>query len=101
MNARRVGSWLDHASVAVPNLADAVERLDRRLGLHATVSPAAPEGHSRVYLHRSYLEVSARDGQAGWEATMFFLRFDDAEVLRAHLDDAGIEYRFGDYVGVD
>jgi hypothetical protein len=39
------------------------------------VSPAAPERHSRVYLDRSYLEVSARPGGSGWSATLFFLRF--------------------------
>jgi len=93
--------WLDHASVAVRDLAGAVERLERRLGLRATVSPAAPERHSRVYLDRSYLEVSVGETGGGWEASMFFLRFDDPAALRAHLDGAGIEYRFGDYEGVD
>jgi Glyoxalase-like domain len=93
--------WLDHASVAVPHLAAAVERLDRRLGLRATVSPAAPERHSRVYLHRSYLEVSVGPGEGGWRARMFFLRFDDPDVLRAHLEAAGIAYRWGRYEGVD
>jgi len=93
--------WLDHASVAVPDLADAVEHLDRRLGLRATVSHAAPERHSRVYLHRSYLEVSAGSTGGGWEATMWFLRFDDPDALREHLDTAGIAYSFGEYEGVD
>lgn len=92
--------WLDHASIAVPVLAAAAEHLDRRLGLRTTVSPEAPERHSRVFLHRSYLEVSTWGG-GGWEATSFFLRFDDPKVLRAHLDGAGIEYRFGEYEGVD
>lgn len=92
---------LDHASVAVPDLASAVEHLDRRLGLRATVSPTAPERHSRVYLDRSYLEVSVGASGGGWEASMFFLRFDDAAALRAHLDAAGIAYRFGAWEGVD
>lgn len=100
MSTRRVVLRLDHASVAVPDLAAAVEHLDRRLGLRASVSPEAPGRHSRVYLHRSYLEVSAGSG-AGWEATLFFLRFDDPVALRAHLDDVGIAYRFSDYEGVD
>ena len=86
--------WLDHASVAVPELAAAVEHLDRRLGLHATVSPAAPERHSRVYLDRSYLEFSVHPTGSGWEATMFFLRFSEPVALRAHLDAAGIAYGF-------
>jgi hypothetical protein len=93
--------WLDHASVAVPDLATAVEHLGRHLGLHATVSPDAPERHSRVYLDRSYLEVSAGSAGGGWEATMFFLRFEDPDALRAHLDAAGIAYSFGVYEGVD
>jgi Glyoxalase-like domain len=92
---------LDHASVAVPNLAAALEHLDRRLGLRATLTREAPERHSRVYLDQSYLEVSAGSGQAGWKATIFFLRFDDPVALRAHLDDAGIVYRFSEYEGVD
>jgi len=93
--------WLDHASVSVPNLAAAVEHLDGRLGLRATVSPEAPERHSRVYLDRSYLEVSAGSDGDGWEATLFFLRFDDPRALRAHMDAAGIDYWFGEYEGVD
>lgn len=92
--------WLDHASVAVPDLAPAVEHLDRRLGLRATVSPGAPERHGRVLLDRSYLEVSAGSG-GDWDATMFFLRFADPVALRAHLDAAGLECRFGEYEGVD
>jgi len=92
--------WLDHASVQVPELGPAVEHLDR-LGLRATVSPAAPDRHSRAYLHRSYLEVSARPGGTGWSATSFFLRFEDPMALRAHLDAVGLAYRFGEYEGVD
>ena len=101
MGSRRVALRLDHGSVAGPGLAAAIEHLDRRLGLRASVSPEAPDRHSRVYLHRSYLEVSAGAGGAGWEATLFCLRFDDPEALRAHLDDVGIGYRFGEYEGVD
>ena len=92
--------WLDHASVAVPDLDHAVEHLDRRLGLRATVSPEAPERHSRVLLHRSYLEVS-KGSRRDWVATLFFLRFSDPVDLRAHLEAAGIEFRFGEYEGVD
>lgn len=93
--------WLDHASIAVPDQAAAVEHLDRRLGLRATVSPAAPERHSRVLLHRSYLEVSAGSSDERWQVTTFFLRFDDPDTLRAHLEGAGIDHRWGAYAGVD
>ena len=92
--------WLDHVAIHVPVLAAAVERLGR-LGLRATVSPAAPDRHSRVYLHRSYLEVAAVPGGVGWDAALFFLRFEDATALRAHLDGAGLAYRFAEYDGVD
>jgi Glyoxalase-like domain len=99
--ATRVPLWLDHVSVEVPDLAAAVEHLDSRLGLRATVSEAAPERHSRVYMDRSYLEVSARPGSAGWKATAFFLRFAERVTLRAHLEAVGLGYRFGEYEGVD
>jgi hypothetical protein len=101
MSTRAVPLWLDHASVAVPDLAAAVEQLGRRLGLHATVSAAAPERHSRVYLDRSYVEVSAGSRAKAWEATMFFLRFEEPRALLAHLDAAGIQHRFETYEGVD
>jgi hypothetical protein len=68
---------LDHALVVEPDLPGAVEHLVRRLGLRATMSPQARDRHSRVYLDRSYLEVSAGSGGEDWSATMFFLRFDD------------------------
>jgi Glyoxalase-like domain len=101
MAFRGVPLQLDHASVWVPDLATAVEHLDWRLGLRATVTPEAPERHSRVYLDRSYLEVAAEASGAVWASTFFFLRFDDPDALRAHLEDAGIEYRFSEYKGVD
>lgn len=93
--------WLDHASILVPDLTAAVDHLDRRLGLRATVSPAAPTRHSRVHLHRSYLEVSAGSRDGRWHPTMFFLRFDDPDALRAHLETTSIEYRWSEYQGVD
>ena len=98
---RPVALRLDHASIAVPELTAAVERLDRRSGLRATVSPEAPDRHSRVYLDRSYLEGSAGATGGNWEATMFFLNVEDPEGLRLQLDDAGVVYRSGEYEGVD
>jgi catechol 2,3-dioxygenase-like lactoylglutathione lyase family enzyme len=92
---------LDHASVEVPNLADAVRRLDRLLGLRVTVSPQAPERHGRIYLDRAYLEVAADPDVPAWEVTHFFLRFSDPTWLRAHLDGAGLGYRYQVYRGVD
>jgi glyoxalase-like protein len=94
--------WLDHASVEVPELGTAIGHLERRLGLHATVSPQAADRHGRIYLDRTYLEVAAGTAPAtGWRVHLWFLRFDDLEALRAHLEDAGIEHRIGEYEGVD
>lgn len=93
--------WLDHASISVPDLPAAVEDLDANLGLDATVSPAAPERHSRVYLDRTYLEVAADAARVGWQATMCFLRFADPDALRAHLDATGLAFAFGVWEGVD
>jgi hypothetical protein len=93
--------WLDHASVAVPGLPAAVAELDTQLGLRATVSLADPYCHSRVYLDRGYLEVSACRSARCWTIQGFFLRFRDAVELRHHLDAAGLACRFGVYTGVD
>ncbi len=93
--------WLDHVSVQVPELPSAIEHLDRRLGLRATPSPSAPERHSRLHLHRSYVEIAARPGGAGWSATLFFLRFEDPVRLRAHLETVGLASDLGSYEGVD
>lgn len=100
MSLERIALWLDHASIQVPELPTAVKHL-HRIGLRATESPAAPERHSRVYLDRSYLEVSADPGSSGWAAPLFFLRFEDPVWLRAHLDRVGFTSRFGTYEGVD
>lgn len=93
--------YLDHASVIVPDLPAAVEHLDVRLGLRATVSAGDPTRHSRVYLDRSYLEVAAPGHALRWQAANFFLRFDDPRGLRAHLDSSGLSSRFSVYEGVD
>lgn len=92
---------LDHVSVAVPVLADAVAHLERRLGLHTTITPADPDRHGRVHLDRTYLEITAQPAQRGWDASLFFLRFQDPARLREHLETTGLRYRFSEYVGVD
>ena len=97
----RAPLWLDHASILVPDLAHAIEELDSRLGLRATPTPAAPDRHSRLYLDRSYLEVSAGAPDDAWPAPYFFLRFADPEALRRRLDAVGLRYRFGRYTGID
>ena len=96
-----VGLWLDHVSIEVADLADAVSRFDEGLGLRVTVSPQAPERHGRVYLDRAYLEVAAHPGSPTWAVRSFFLRFSDAEALRAHLEGVRLGYRRQVYEGVD
>jgi hypothetical protein len=92
---------LDHVSLSVPGLREVVEQLDARLGLDATVSRADPDHHSRVYLDRAYLEVAAGETACDWRFSLFFLRFDDPQRLRDHLESEGFAYRFGSYQGVD
>ncbi len=93
--------WLDHASILVPDLAQAIAAFDAQLGLRVTPTPAAPDRHSRLYLDRSYLEVSAGAPADAWAAPYFFLRFSDPEALRRHLDAVELRFRFGRYTGID
>jgi hypothetical protein len=98
--APAAGLRLDHASIEVPDLREAMDRFDR-LGLDVTVSPAAPDRHGRLHLHRTYLEVAADPDVASWRVSLVFLGFADRERLVAHLDEVGLAYRFGSYEGVD
>jgi hypothetical protein len=93
--------WLDHASLAVPDLHRAIAELDARFGLHATISPADPRHHGRIHFNRSYLEVSSQDPVAEWRLPLFFLRFADPGGLRRHLAAADLAFRFEVYQGVD
>jgi catechol 2,3-dioxygenase-like lactoylglutathione lyase family enzyme len=93
--------YLDHASILVPDLAQAVGQFDARLGLRVTPTPASPGSHGRLYLDRSYLEISASPTAVGWTIPCFFLRFDSPERLRLHLDAAGLRHRFSVYSGHD
>jgi catechol 2,3-dioxygenase-like lactoylglutathione lyase family enzyme len=94
--------WLDHASVAVTSLNDAIALLDARLGLRATVSQGDPDRHSRVYLDRGYLEVASGQPGGGWILSGFFVRFEDLAALRRHLDSSGFRHRSGArHTGVD
>ena len=99
--ASRASLWLDHASILVPDLAQAIAAFDAQLGLRVTPTPAAPDRHSRLYLDRSYLEVSAGTSADAWSAPYFFLRFADPEALRRHLDAVDLPCKFGRYTGID
>ncbi|HEX6131392.1 MAG TPA: VOC family protein [Actinomycetota bacterium] len=95
------GLRVDHASIEVPDLGEAVRRLDA-LGLSVTVTPEAPDRHGRVLLDRSYLEVTVAAAPGDrWIVSSWFLGFDDLPALRAHLDAAGLSYRHEPYEGVD
>lgn len=91
---------LEHASLTVPDIADAARWLRDELGLLAKVTPADSR-HSRVYLDLSYLEVSSREPVTAPQLGLFFLRFEDPQALVRHLELAGLEYRFSEYEGVD
>jgi hypothetical protein len=95
------GFRLDHVSIGVPHLGDAVAQFAEEFGLEVTVSPQAPERHGRIYLDRSYLEVAVRPGVRTWRVTDFFLGFSELAVLQAHLDGADLTYRYAVYQGVD
>lgn len=95
---------LDHASLHVADLDHALERLGSRFGLVATRTPAAPTWHSRIFLDRSYVEVSARPGRAapsGWAIPLFFLRYEALPPMLDHLRAAGIGADVSEHAGVD
>lgn len=96
-----VNLWLDHVSIAVPDLTVALERLEQRLGLAAVRTAAEPRHHSRIFLDRSYLEVSDREPGEGWRTPYFFVRFEDPAALREHLEASGLAWTWGSYQGVD
>ena len=99
--ATRVPLWLDHASLAVPDLHDAVAELDARFGLRTTITAADPERHGRIHLERSYLEVTSLEPVADWSLRRFFVRFADLEALRRHLVVTRLAYDIDVYRGVD
>ncbi len=89
---------VDHASLRVARLALARERLEQRFGLVPTPTPAAPDTHSRLYLDRSYLEVSQGPGQ-GLE--YYFFGFQDRRAVEAHLALQRLTFTHQAYVGAD
>lgn len=95
---------LDHASLHVVDFSQALERLSARFGLVATRTPAAPDWHSRLFLDRSYVEVSARPGREappGWSVPLFFLRYESLPSLLDHLRAAGLSPSLSEHAGVD
>lgn len=100
-SATGVPLWLDHASIAVPDVRDATSALHTDLGLEVTASRSEPHRHGRIHLDRSYLELSSGEPVGAWRIPLFFLRFADPVALRHHLDAAGLEHRFDTYLGVD
>jgi catechol 2,3-dioxygenase-like lactoylglutathione lyase family enzyme len=96
-----LGFRLDHVSIGVPHLGEAVAQFAEQFGLEVTVSPEAPERHGRIYLDRSYLEVAVLPGAPTWQVTDFFLGFSELAALQAHLDGADLAYRYAVYRGVD
>jgi hypothetical protein len=82
---------LDHVTLHVADLGDAMRRLDERLGLEAWPTSTDPQRHSRVVLDRSYVELSlgAPRGGPPWVLPWFFLRFLELpDLCRARLEEA-------------
>jgi hypothetical protein len=91
---------LDHASIAVPALPPAIDLLARRYALDLVPTVGAAHRHGRIYLDRTYLEVSAAD-RSNWEVAAFFLGFSDLARLRRQLSLAGLAHHHQVYEGVD
>ncbi|MDQ3264442.1 MAG: VOC family protein [Myxococcota bacterium] len=96
--------WVDHASVRVESLDRAALLLQQRLGLIPTRTPGAEQQHSRLFFHRSYLEVSEGNGPASPPAAaveLFFFGFSDLERTCAQLRAADLRFRSEPYQGRD
>lgn len=81
-----------------------IQLLAQRVGLIATRTPSAATRHSRVYMHRSYLEVSTPETSAAsprGSVPLFFLRFEDLEQTRRELTARGIAFDATPYQGRD
>lgn len=87
--------------MGVRSLDQAITVFEEQLGLAITVSPEDPNRHGRLFLNRSYVEVSVQADAEDWSVPLFFLGFNDPDALRAHLDKIGFQYQWGEYVGVD
>lgn len=55
---------LDHTSLVVGDVAQAALFLEERLGFRLTLTPQAPDSHGRIFLDRTYVEVSTGNGPA-------------------------------------
>jgi hypothetical protein len=69
---------LEHATLEVPDLTEAGDILWDRFGLRITATPEDSEGHARLYLDRSYVEVVPGTSDAdGLRLTGFYLSHPD------------------------
>lgn len=98
--------FLDHASLRVRDYEEALDRLERRLGLVCTRNAEAPDTHSRLFLDRSYMDVNARWGKvpmtaSGWAMPFFLLRHLGLQEVLEHLRAAGLESRQSEHVAAD
>lgn len=91
---------LDHASLRVHDLAEAIRRFEAWTGLSATRTPGSAH-HARLFFSGSYLELrEERTEPEGLALT--FLRFDDAAGARAQLESRGLRvHPLTHYEGVD
>ena len=77
-------------SPVYPAVQDCVEKTGRIRSTHATCG-----------LDRSYVEVSVQVDGDLWSVPLFFLGFKNPGLLRSHLEDINLDYRWGQYIGAD
>jgi len=98
---------LDHASLQLADMGQAIRALHERLGLEPLLGIGDPEHHGRIVFENTYVEltVPAQGPPAlssPWTLPWFFLRFsDDPSALCARLRDAGLSPCFQLFEGDD
>jgi hypothetical protein len=93
---------LDHVSVHLPALSPAADALEQLTGLAPAVTPGHP-WHSRLHLHRSYLELREAPGAVTGSVALYFLGYAaPAPEVRGWLGSRGLWCSEPSvYVGVD
>jgi hypothetical protein len=82
---------LDHATLEVPDLTEAVDIFWDRFGLRVTLTPADPEGHARLFLDRGYIEIVPQQGDAsGLRLTGFYLSHPNVPEAIERLCEVGL-----------
>jgi hypothetical protein len=81
---------LDHATLEVPDLVEAGDILWERFGLRVTPTPEDREGHARLFLDRTYLEVVPGAAEDELRLTGFYLFHPDVPTAVERLRAVGL-----------